>query len=446
LKIFSNPIIFWAATITPAILSLFFITQFWINTLFLDDWQIVPLITIIFEGDISSLEITGLHNEHIPIFPRLIVLGLAAASSYNIFLEVIVGWVFLTLTLFVIWRLLLKTFPNEKWLIIPISWATYTFVQFENFLWGWSSIHWHSTMFFVITAIYFLEDIKKPLKSVGLFLTLCFVASFTHLIGFVTWIIGFYNFRYLKPKYFILIGVCFLIAVYSYSLEFDERHGYGKINTVLENPLDLIKFVFTYLGNLIRLTSVAYEIIPLTAGMIIFSIFSIMIIYLYFKTNDQQLKTKLRPWINISVFSFLAGVLIGLGRVDFGVQQALANRYIGVSNLFLDGTIVISAIILLQLLKNEKQENRKKILKGVFVVLIIFFCFYIVIGYVGGWIGASIWHEKISRGSDCLLNYKTASDDCLEILYPNANVVKNRAKMLDDLCIGPFEQNCAPLN
>ena len=171
-----------------------------------------------------------------------------------------------------------------------------------------------------------------------------------------------------------------------------------------------------------------------------------MIIYSYFKTYDQQLKTKLRPWINISVFSFLAGVLIGLGRVDFGVQQALANRYIGISNLFLDGTIVITAIILLQLLKNEKQENRKKILKGVFVVLIIFFCFYIVIGYVGGWIGASIWHEKISRGSDCLLNYKTASDDCLEILYPDANVVKNRAKMLQDLCIGPFEQNCSPLN
>ena len=444
MKIFSNSIALWLGTLTPAVLSIFFITKFWINTVFWDEWEIVPLLSILFGGDILSLELTGIHNEHLPFFHRLIVLGLASISSYNIFLEVIVGWIFLTLTILVLWFLLVKTFPEAKLLIIPISWVSYTFVQYENFLSGWNSIHWHSTMFFVITAIYLLEDIKKPIKSVGIFLALCFVASFTNIIGFVTWIIGFYNFRYFKPKYFIVISACLVLTVYFYFLVLDEQGSFEKIRTNLNDQLDLVKFVFTFLGNLIRATSVSSELIPLSAGIIIFSIFLIMIIYSYFKINDQQLRTKLRPWINISAFSFLSGVLIGLGRLDFGVQEALANRYIVVSNLFFDAAIVITAVILLQLLKNEKQENRKKILKGFFVVLIIFLCFYILIGYVGGWIGASIWHEKISTGGECLLVYETASDECLEVLYPNADAVKNRAKVLQDLCIGPFVVNCSP--
>jgi len=137
-KFFPKSIALWLGAITPPILSLFFIMNFAVPSVFLDEWEIVPYLYEIFGGgDIFSLDITHQHNEHIPIFPRLIILGLASLSSYNIFLELIVGWIFLNLTLIVFWFLLVKTVPESKWLIIPISWLSNSFIQYPVFLLGW---------------------------------------------------------------------------------------------------------------------------------------------------------------------------------------------------------------------------------------------------------------------------------------------------------------------
>ena len=68
---------------------------------------------------------------------------------------------------------------------------------------------------------------------------------------------------------------------------------------------------------------------------------------------------------------------------------------------------------------------------------------YIADGYIVGWNLATQYHDTLGIGSECLEDYETAPQRCLEILYPNASIVKDRAKILEEFCLGPFSENCS---
>jgi len=444
MNLFCKPIVLLAGAIIPAILSLHFILTLAVPTIFWDEWGFVPLVIKIFKGDeILSLELISLHNEHLIFFPRLIVLGLASISSYNLFLEIIVGWIFLSFTILVLWFLLIKTAPEAKWTIIPITWLSYSFIQYENFLWGWSSINWYLITFCVVASIYVLNNAKESNKSFWLFIIFSLIATFTNIIGNIIWLLGLTYFRTFKKRYYAILIVFFILAIIIYFLLLEDNQNYNKIDTITNEPIEKIKYVLIYLGGAVRISPNFAEQIygALTAGIVIFSIFMTMITYYHFKIR-KKLESNIRPWVNLCLFGILAAIITAIGRINFGVEQALANRYVAVSNLFLDGVIVITVIILTHLIQNEQRQNRKKILKGILVIFIILLGLYIVDSYIAGWIGGTIFHDRLSKGTNCLLNYETASDDCLELLIPNAETLKKSARILDEMCLGPFVLNC----
>ena len=439
-------VLIWIGTITPAILSIYFIQNFYVNTVFWDEWEIVSYLSRIYSGEsFFSLNFEHPHNEHIPIFPRLLVLSLASISSYNIFLEVFVGWLFVSMTVLVFWFLLGKTYPEVKWMIIPISWLSYSFIQYQNFLFGWASIHWHLTILLVVTAIYFLNDAKRSIKSLGLFVILSCIATFSHLIGALTWLIGLSYLGSMKRKYFAIIVISFIFIALSYFLLSDNQKNLSTISTNINEPFEIIIFIFLYLANAFRITLGQEEqlITYLSIGIIFFSIFVIMMLLYHFTKIGQKLKSKIRPWYNLCLFSFFAAIITSIGRVDFGFQEGLALRYVGVSNLFLDGIMVMTVVMISFQIKNEERKKPKKILKGVLVILLVLLAIYIADGYIVGWNLASQYHDTLSIGLECLEDYENASDRCLQILYPNASIVKERAKILEEFCLGPFSENCS---
>lgn len=446
MKLISNSFWIVIGTFTPAVLSIFFILNFAVDTIFLDEWEIVPFLPSIFDGTLFSLNLGSPQNDHIPIFPRLFILGIVSVSSYNIFLELMVGWIFLSATIFVLWRLLLRTIPDLQLLIIPISWLSYSFVQYENFLWGWSSIFWHLPIFFIISAIYFLNRASESPKFFLFYVGLCVIATFSHLIGLVTWLIGFYYFRTIKTRYFIILPILFVVTIFSYFelLENNENIQH-RIDTNLNEPIKLIKYVFVYLGNSLRISGDFNEQVPfsLAIGIIFFLIFLAGIVFHIFM-DKSRIKSDIRPWFDISLFSLLAAMVTGFGRIEFGVYQALSNRYIVVSNLFLDGIIIITGLIFLNIIKNEKNPTRRRVVKVVFVIFLALLVLYILGSYVSGWVGASIWNEKLSKGNNCLINYESSSEECLRILYPNVEILKSRITILEKLCLPPFDVNCIP--
>jgi len=80
-----STIIVLVGTLIPAFLSLFFIFQLGLKTLFWDEWEMVPILELFFTGGNWIPTLNEFHNEHKMVFPKLIILGLAYFTSFNVF-------------------------------------------------------------------------------------------------------------------------------------------------------------------------------------------------------------------------------------------------------------------------------------------------------------------------------------------------------------------------
>ena len=163
---------------------------------------------------------------------------------------------------------------------------------------------------------------------------------------------------------------------------------------------------------------------------------------LYYNNQILRHNHSIKPWLQIALFGLISALVTGIARVNLGPEQALSPRYVLFSNLFLEGTIVLSIIVLMHMIKTSKTKNYRNILRSALVILLILLCINIAIGYVAGWVGGSTWNKDISVGASCLMEFESASDDCLRILFPFGDGVREWAKILQEFCLGPFASKC----
>jgi len=436
----------------PAFLSLYFILQFGITTVFWDEWLMVPILNKFYTGGNLFPILTEQHNEHFDFFPRIITLAVAYFTSYDVFFELFVGWIFLSLTLFVLWLLLKQTFPEARWLIIPMAWMTFSFSQYETMLWGFPSIQWYLVIFSVITGIYFLNKIKYSSRFLIPALFLGFIGTFSHFIGLLFWFIGIVNFLGKFPRRKILILIYSIVATSTLILFFvsweSPTHYVTSPSSSFDNPHSLIKYIIAYLGNppQIKLdisASAPNIVVGTIIGGLVLSLFIVMSSLVFRTQVRKHYNEKLMPWFQIAFFGLFNAIITGIGRVGFGEHTALSSRYIPPTTLFWEGTLVITAFMLLYMIKTAKTSRNRNIIKTIFVILLIFLGLSIGLSYYYGWIAGSNFSNKISIGGSCLLEFESATDDCLSILHPSPDyVVREFAKILHELCLGPLSVRC----
>ncbi len=360
----------------------------------------------------------------------------------------LLGWAFLGIVLFVLWRLVLQTFPEGKWIIIPIAWLTYSFSQYETFLWGEPSIAWYLTILMIVLTIYFLNKIKDSSIFIIPAIICGFVASFSLIVGLSVWVVGFFSFKNRSSLKLLLLYVP--SAIMSFVLFFNGWTGLtaDQARTSIDNPLGFLTFVLAFLGNATRIggaaTNVGISAIDFSScvGMAILGIFLVTIfLYRHYRVKDG-IKNVI-PWLQFAILGLLSGIIAAGGRLGlFGVDMALSSRYVPLSNFFLVGTLVIALMTLITYSRLTNTPRNRNIVKISIIVLLVLVGFDIVLGNIVGWLGAVMFHEKIATGTSCLLNFESSSDSCLQKLYPDTTILKERAKMLRDLCLGPFASSC----
>jgi len=249
----SYSIFLWIGVSIPAILSLYFIFQFGITTVLNDEWIVVPNLGLFFSGGDWLQSITTNQNAHIPFFPQLIILIMAYFNSYNLFMEILVGWTFLSLTLLVLWLLLRQTIPEAKWIIIPVSWLNYSLAAYGDLLWGFPSIQWHLAIFAGICSIYFLNKIKYSFSSIFLVIFFLILGTFSHLTGLYVWLIGWLSIIDSKSRsiffIYLIAGITILVFYYFRIPQFLTSGRGGNFALPIKDPISWVSYVMAYLGN-----------------------------------------------------------------------------------------------------------------------------------------------------------------------------------------------------
>jgi len=338
----------------PLLILILNVAKYNVDVPFWDQWNFVPLLGKSYEQGVTLSDLWGQHNEHRLLFPRLIMLGLAHASRYNIVWELVVIIILAAAIFTLLWRQFSKTirafgYSGFPWAVPVFSLLVFSLGQSENWLWGWQ-IQIFLNVLAAIAGFVLLGGRTFRWGKFWWALGLGILATYSFANGLIFWPLGFLALILAPPKskrHKALALSAWAVATIgvaaSYLFQFRYESPSGKPWThFLNHPGEYLQYLFKYLGRPV----INYEEYALAIGFIgllLFGSFS----FLLFRKKHGEVQAIL-PFFLFGLYSIGCGLLTGIGRVGFGSVQAMSGRYVPFSML-----IWISNFAFLYILSQE---------------------------------------------------------------------------------------------
>lgn len=193
----------------PILIVAVYIWLFGVNFPLFDQWENIPLLMKVEQGQLSLQDLFSQHNEHRPFFPRTIWLSLAAWTHYNIRAELWVNFVIMLVTfLFFLfqttrfWRKMMVTTPI--WLLPLLSLLVFNLGQRESWLQGFQTIMFLG-MACVVIGIFLLAESRSWVKFIVAIL-LGWIANFSMVNSIFYWFVGVFLLIFTLQKKITSLG------------------------------------------------------------------------------------------------------------------------------------------------------------------------------------------------------------------------------------------------
>ncbi len=467
-------------SIVLSILPLVFLTlivfHFSTDLPYWDQWEFVPLLEKSYQGTLSFNDFWVPHNEHRPVFPRLIMLGLARLTNWNIRYELAVN----ILLAIGIYTVIMKSiillagdatsrrssrgeamlfehahglesrfdrdeFGKCRKIVWPTlaSAAVYTsaliifsLTQWENWVWGWQ-IQVFLNVFAVCLGFYFLIRSTHSTHSVNsvqassgqskinfIASIICgIVATFSFANGLLFWPIGFFiliNPSSLARSHLARL-IWLMVSIVIYAIYLPGIPTQFDFFSITNNILLYLSYVTAYLG------APVFGLQPLVASL--FGILGLLIFIYGFissfrsrfnrERNLAKRSFNLKFFHSLGLYAILSAFFTGMGRYNLGGLQAISSRYITFGNL-----LWLSNIVFLYDISNScisELNHWYKLFTRVSKFTIFIIIFLIVI--------TSLYRIKtIAKRYNDLTSYPRD----FKKLYYNEEVIKERMKFLHE--------------
>jgi len=378
-------------------------------------------------GELSFSDIWVQHNEHRILFPRLIMLALASLTGWNIIYELYTNFVLAGLILLFLYRLLRKSSDNYfmPWLSMPLTFLVLSPMQCENWIWGWQ-IGIFLSVLATVVAVWSVNQWPGELKGLLIATGAAVISSYSFNTGLLTWVaVGMLLLMQRERK---LLNTSLWFAVFAITVIF-YYYGYQKpaphpyMLFFLNRPYDFIRYIFAYIGSPLGFRNID---ISIATGLFLTATSCAGAIKVrHSSREDFQI---LLPWLALALYAFLSAAATGIGRLGFGVHQALAGRYTTISALFVISSFAIVAIWISQYLKINKRLPTKSVIAISLISALLMFSY--ILSFSVGARALEARKKRIEQARACLDYADVADDKCLEVLHPDAAVVRERAKTL----------------
>ncbi|MCL1463636.1 hypothetical protein [Argonema galeatum] len=455
----------------PLCILLWFIASFGINTPFWDQMEFPYIFQLVATGKANFETFFNQHNEHRIFFPKLIITALAFASKWDIRYELYTS-VFLTIITFLcFYKISLNQAETGNGNIANIftCMLLFSLVQWENWLWGFQ-IAWFLINTCVAIAILILYSCKNWYPIVRIFLAaiFCCIASFSTAHGLMSWLAliplvvsmsG--NNRQKLQRILIWLGFC-IISVALYSIGY-QKIANPSIFYFLQKPLHAVEYFFTLLGSPLfgginyaaftnlpafnSLYSSFHQVINACpaklSGLFIFISFLFLTVFYLINWRQYKLIGNALPWLSLGLFAVLYAISNTFGRAASGDLGALISRYTTPSLLLIIALVQVSRLFC------ERQERQQKLtLKHPYKIFVLMLMILVIIksfDFVA--VGRQFKIHQLNAKT-CLeliffIDYESSSTNCLQLVYPNAALARQKAEFLDKLGMRTFPQNIA---
>ncbi|MEB3882796.1 hypothetical protein [Lyngbya sp. CCY1209] len=364
----------------PAAGVFWFVTHLGVDVpVWADQWALVNFFKAAAAGDIGAFlgELWKPNNDHRMVFPKLIFLGLAFLSNWNIKFELYFSFFLACLSAISLYFISRKTHQNQSHLIFHLATLIsialiFSWVQYRNWLWGFQLALFLINFCVIATALVFTLRNPPTKSQITLAALLCGIASFSSAQGLMSWpallpaIVNLeQNFRQ-KIKSVLIWILLFLASGWLYSLNYSRY--------VLDS--DFAPPIYTSLWERIWysahffLNVAAAPLADFSAGAwILGAIFIAGYVLLFFRNFDRdrlEFESDAVPWLCLGLFSLFCMALITVGRASLGPDYALSTSRFTTHSILLP----IALINLLVPHLPSRQSDVKKWQKSAHLTLI----------------------------------------------------------------------------
>ena len=313
--------------------------RFGIDVPFWDEWLLLPLLSLQAEHGLTVSALLRPHNEHIPFFPRLLLISLAGFSGWNVWYECIANLVLGVATLVALLLLIRRDSRirgTSRYVLYMVAGLTVLSLnQWENWMWGWQVEVFLNTAA-VSWAMWFLSRSGDSL-SLGCAALCGVVATFTFANGPLFWLatapLVWIGWRHKTAAALAWLAVA-TGAVILYASQFQAGMlalAGGRALAPLATLETAIRLTGSALGGYSGATIAgAFGLMGFLAGAIVTTP----------ALNTDPSPSCRRAWLALMTYGFLSIVLIALGR-NLPPQGLMPSRYFTFGNLFFVAVAVL---------------------------------------------------------------------------------------------------------
>ena len=192
---------------------------------------------------------------------------------------------------------------------------------------------------------------------------LAFFASFTLASGLLAWGL---TFPFLlaterEPRWKRWLGLWFLAAAACAAIYFGHFRPPQDLPPFAprKSILDYWRYLAAFLGSGLGRSGNDNPLgVSIGAGTVLLLGYFASVGHFVFRFRDQQYRVRVVPWLALGAYSIGSGCLAALGRIDWGVAQALESRYVTFSLYLAVAMLALAAIFAGEFLKTRAPANR----------------------------------------------------------------------------------------
>jgi hypothetical protein len=433
----------------PTAAYFWFIHQYAVNVPYWDQWSDVSLLGHLYSRTLSLGTLWAPHFDHRMLFPNLIVLALAQSTHFNIIFEEYLSGVLLVAAVGLFILAHKRRSPSTLLIYYcPVALLMFSFVQFQNTLWGFQ-MAWYLVMLAFAIALFLLDRPTLSGFVLAGAIAAAVVGSFSSLQGLLIWPVGlvllFHRHRSNRLVLAWVVSAVITGGVYFYHLQ-----NYGETSDrfiVFAHPVTALKFFFFTIGAVVgnRATNPATNPSGPTIllGVIIFSA-AVWVLIAYGLRRDGASGSPIG--IALICFGLLFAATITQGRAWFwflpyqpryttydllilvGCYLALLDRFPFRLSPERSPKITLPAIRAYlpgrlsgqpSNTQDQKEQGRSLARAVVRTVLISAICLQVILGTSKGLTSAKSWSENQKVAADIAVNANGASNTLMTELVKN---------------------------
>lgn len=436
------PILTFCAAALPVLYLIFLVRRYAVPIPMLDDWEMAPLIVKAHTGGLSFSDIFAQQQESRTVFPKLIFILLAMGRHWDPRMEMILSILICCLTSWGIYLLLRKSgLPALQVAIAFVLMALLIFSPVQQELWIFAS--GFPSFVPALCVVWGLVVIRSNLSVRGKFgfcLALAVFSSFTLANGLLAWAVTFPILFLVQPipgrirwaaGWLLAWAACLAIYFWDYTKPHDLP-PFGPPET----PFAYVQYLLVFLGSGLARVGVGGPLsVSTVVGSMLLLCYLAVLCHAFIRFRDREYRARVFPWLALGLYSIGSGCLAALGRIQWGVSQALESRYVTFSLYLIVALLALVPIVLGEIAKSRRGSGLRMVLGATMVVL---GAFYLTLELLCAAASVPLLQSRsafIRQGQAAILFSQVldTSEIIRSVNYPRAHFVRQNADALDRL-------------